>query len=242
MNGVKVGVWTNIISYNIHDESCESALILFFSAHVFLHLKRSRRLKAKISLPVQKTCWLWFSQPCQKPTSWGAPQLIIPWNASSHLLAYNGPTPHGQMDGWMDGWIIIAYNQYYSCVYSFMWVCVCEWMNEWIYCARRWRVAIMCHHMRNWLLKILCVPTRIDHLLGGYSLSRRWRAFFFFLYHLLGGYSLSHGWRAFFLLRPIRGERFVFTNVSKRWEENKSFLKKKSLGQTYTTTSNKWPN
>jgi len=28
---------------------------------------------------------------------------------------------------------------------------------------------------------IVCVPTRIDHLLGGYSLSRRWRALFFFL-------------------------------------------------------------
>jgi hypothetical protein len=138
INGVKVGVWTNIKLYNAYDESCESARILIFSVHVFLHLKRSGWLRAKISLPIQKTCWLRFNStffPFFLTVSTHlpkCPQLIIPWNASSHSLAYKWPNLErmdGQMDEWMDGWIIIAYNQYYSCVYSFMCVCVCEWMN-----------------------------------------------------------------------------------------------------------------
>ncbi len=201
-NGVKVGVWTHIILYNIHDESCESARTLnFFSSHV-----SPKKPVDCGSLSTASTHLM------------GRPKLIIPWNASSHLLAYNGPTPNGQMDGWMNRWIIIAYNQYYSCVYSFMWACV--WMN------------VLCEKGGGWPSCVItygidcgkyCVsPTRMDHLLGGYSLSCRWRAFFF--YHLLGGYSLSHGWwRAFFFffLETNRGEEICFLqNVSKRWEEN----------------------
>jgi hypothetical protein len=117
------------------------------------------------------------------------------------LIGLQRPNPR-RTDGWMDRWIdglsLHIINIIHVCVFIHVGVCVC--VNE---CIVRdgggWPSCVITCGIDCW--KYLCVPTHIDHLLGGYSLSRRWRAFFFFFnffYCLLGGYSLSHGWQAVF--------------------------------------------
>ncbi len=155
-------------------------ILIFFSSHVFTFEKigtvKSHCMNTKYHYPSKKTCWLWRFSQLRQPTSRVPPPTHHSLKCFFTLIGLQRPNPQWT-DGWMDGWIIIAYNEYYSCVYSFMWVCVCVCVNECIvWEGGGWPSCVI---VRNWLLKILRVPTTHRSSFGWLLIKSQVASFFF---------------------------------------------------------------
>jgi len=161
-NGVKVGcVNTDIIWYNIlwrNVWKCPDPLF-FFSSHVSPFEKigtiKSQNITTHPKKPVD----------CDSLN-----HVNPPLGCAPHLLAYNGPTPNGQMDGWMGGlslhiWSILFIIHVCVFIHVDVCVCVCVCVNE---CIVRevggWPSCVITCEID--CLKILCVPTPIDPWFG----------------------------------------------------------------------------